>query len=589
MNDSASPPSALCRSSTVVMPKVRDLRVRVASVLAIVAVSSCLVPVLATAKAYAQVASDGGIFNYGDAGFYGSTGGSALNRPIVAMAATPDGKGYWLVASDGGIFNYGEAAFYGSTGGSALNRPIVGMAATPDGKGYWLVASDGGIFSYGDAAFYGSMGGKPLNRPIVGMAATPDGKGYWLVASDGGIFSYGDAAFDGSMGGKSLNRPIVGMAATPDAKGYWLVASDGGIFNYGDAAFDGSTGSLALNEPVVGMAATPDAKGYWLVASDGGIFSYGDAAFDGSAGGSKLDNNIVGMAATPDGKGYWLVGSADAMSPPAGYTSQQQILFDDQFAGGSLDTSKWNTYLGAQGGVWNDFGSLPAPYSGPNTPITTEAAMFGPSQVSVDNGLTLTAQRNSNEYAGTFPWLSGVVTTEGRFSLPASGWYVQVKAKMPDMTQGMWPAIWFLPDTPSSPVPEIDLFEGGFLGPAYSSIGTFSNQTGAQNDLIHSDYGGGSSEYADYRDTVTDTGTNLTAGYNVYGIQYIPNVSVNYYFNGKLYFQQLESDPGGVVAGTYELILQLEVASQQTSGWHTQTTGSTPSGSMDVAEVQAYS
>src|SRR6202023_2186487 len=86
-----------------------------------------------------------------------------------------------------------------------------------------------------------------------------------------------------------------------------------------------------------------------------------------------------------------------------------------------------------------------APFSGPNPPITTEAAMFGPSQVSVNNGLTLTAQRNTNQYAGTFPWLSGVVTTEGKFSLPTSGWYVQVKAKMPDQSQGMWPAIWFLP------------------------------------------------------------------------------------------------------------------------------------------------
>ena len=26
------------------------------------------------------------------------------------MAATPDGKGYWLVASDGGIFTFGDAA-----------------------------------------------------------------------------------------------------------------------------------------------------------------------------------------------------------------------------------------------------------------------------------------------------------------------------------------------------------------------------------------------------------------------------------------------------------------------------------------------
>ena len=55
------------------------------------------------------------------------------------MAATPDGKGYWLVASDGGVFTFGDAGFFGSTGNIALNQPIVGMAATPAAKGYWLV------------------------------------------------------------------------------------------------------------------------------------------------------------------------------------------------------------------------------------------------------------------------------------------------------------------------------------------------------------------------------------------------------------------------------------------------------------------
>jgi hypothetical protein len=90
------------------------------------------------------------------------------------MAATPDGGGYWLVASDGGIFAFGDAAFRGSTGNLALNRPVVGMAATPDGGGYWLVASDGGIFAFGDAAFEGSTGGLALRRPMLGMAgATP--------------------------------------------------------------------------------------------------------------------------------------------------------------------------------------------------------------------------------------------------------------------------------------------------------------------------------------------------------------------------------------------------------------------------------
>jgi hypothetical protein len=84
-------------------------------------------------------------------------GGAALgpnslttpDTPVVGMAATPDGKGYWLVASDGGIFTFGDAGFYGSEGGATLHEAIVGMAATPDGKGYWLVAADGGIFTFG--------------------------------------------------------------------------------------------------------------------------------------------------------------------------------------------------------------------------------------------------------------------------------------------------------------------------------------------------------------------------------------------------------------------------------------------------------
>jgi hypothetical protein len=189
----------------------------------------------------------------------GSTSPTLAQLTGTPIAATgPLSGGYWSVASDGGIFSYGDAQFYGSTGAMHLNKPIVGMAPTHDGKGYWLVASDGGIFSYGDAVFYGSTGAMHLNKPIVGMAVTADGKGYWLVASDGGIFNYGDAAFYGSTGAITLNKPIVGMAPTFDGKGYWLDASDGGIFNYGDAAFDGSAGGMPLNQPIVGMAAHPE-------------------------------------------------------------------------------------------------------------------------------------------------------------------------------------------------------------------------------------------------------------------------------------------------------------------------------------------
>ena len=240
----------------------------------------------------------------------GANAVAGANAPIVAIAATRDAGGYWLVGSDGGIFSYGDARFWGSAGSLHLNAPIVGMAATPDGGGYWLVASDGGVFSYGDAQFFGSAGSLSLNAPVVGMAATPDGGGYWLVASDGGVFSYGDAQFFGSAGSLSLNAPVVGMAATPDGGGYWLVASDGGIFTYGDATFDGSAGGLVLDAPVTGMAATPDGGGYWLVASDGGVFTYGDAPYFGSFGGTALPGPVVGLASSAGGDGYWLaVGS----------------------------------------------------------------------------------------------------------------------------------------------------------------------------------------------------------------------------------------------------------------------------------------
>jgi hypothetical protein len=245
---------------------------------------------------YAMAASDGGVFTFGNAGYYGSEGGIPLNESIVGMAATPDGKGYWEVASDGGIFAFGDAHFYGSMGGRSLDKAIVGIAATPDGGGYWEVASDGGIFAFGDAHFYGSMGGRPLNSPIVGIAATPDGGGYWEVASDGGIFNFGDAGFSGSMGGKPLNAAIVGIAAPPSGDGYLTVSSDGGLFAFGDARFYGSMGGRPLSKPIVGIAETPDGGGYWEVASDGGIFAFGDASYYGSLGSKPLNKPIVGMA-----------------------------------------------------------------------------------------------------------------------------------------------------------------------------------------------------------------------------------------------------------------------------------------------------
>src|SRR5665213_2357128 len=224
----------------------------------------------------------------------------------VSMARSADSKGYWIVATDGGVFSFGDAVFYGSMGGQHLNAPMVGMAARPQGDGYWLVGSDGGLFTFGAAGFHGSMGGTHLNAPMVGICSTASGNGYWMVGADGGIFTFGDAPYHGGMGGQHLNASIVGMAST-SANGYWLVGSDGGIYSF-SATFYGSMGGTHLNAPIVSMSTHKTGDGYWMNGSDGGIFTFGAAGFYGSLTGQHLNAPMTAIQSTGDGAGYWQLG-----------------------------------------------------------------------------------------------------------------------------------------------------------------------------------------------------------------------------------------------------------------------------------------
>jgi hypothetical protein len=247
-------------------------------------------------QSYWEVASDGGIFSFGNAAFYGSLGGQNLAAPVVGVAATPDGRGYWEVEANGDVFNFGDA----SPSSQSLNGTVA-MSSLGDSS-YLEASADGSVLLQGGTfATYTGGTSFPHTSPIVGMAAdrSKGGSGYWLVDAGGGVFSFGGAPFYGSMGGAALDKPIVGVAATPDGGGYWLVASDGGLFSFGDARFYGSMGGRPLNKPIVGTASTPDGNGYWEVASDGGIFSFGDAGFSGSTGGMQLDAPITGMAVAP--------------------------------------------------------------------------------------------------------------------------------------------------------------------------------------------------------------------------------------------------------------------------------------------------
>ena len=193
-----------------------------------------------TALAAPHVYAGGGVLGFG-APTVGAPLTTPLNSVVVAQAADPvaplSDEGYWLASADGGVFAVGDAGFYGSLGALRLTGPIVAMAATPDGRGYWLVAADGGIFTFGDARFFGSLGNLALNDPIDGMAPTPDDGGYYLVATDGGVFTEGDAVFRGSLGdGLGGNPhdilPVAGITLDQGGGGYWLLDPDGFAYSF---------------------------------------------------------------------------------------------------------------------------------------------------------------------------------------------------------------------------------------------------------------------------------------------------------------------------------------------------------------------
>ena len=254
---------------------------------------------------YWLVGGDGGIFTFGSAAFWGSTGNIHLNRPVVGITPTSGDQGYWLDASDGGIFAFGDAPFEGSIpglgilpygypgGGRKLAAPIVGMVPSSTHQGYFMVGADGGVFAFGDAKFNGSC-------PSIGgcsgaaVAVMPDstGNGYWLVTTTGHVYGFGDAPYLGAPGPQS--SPVTSAVSTHDGNGYWILTANGTVYNYGDAVnLGGPTSSAGGLNPATAIFATATGGGYWVALANGAVFNFGDAPNDGGMSGSHLNAPII--------------------------------------------------------------------------------------------------------------------------------------------------------------------------------------------------------------------------------------------------------------------------------------------------------
>ena len=256
-----------------------------------------------TNHGYWLVGSDGGIFTFGDAQFYGSTGNIRLQRPVVSITPTSNDEGYWLVASDGGIFSFGSAGFYGSIPGlgiapagsglpHSLNAAIVGMVPTSDGNGYFMVGADGGVFTFGDAKFEGSCPSIGGCAGGAAVAVMPDGtgNGYWVVTAGGDVTAFGDAPSPGEPGVPG----VVASVRSYDGHGYYILYSNGVVYSAGDAVnYGNATGSVGGSNPASAIFTTADGGGYWVASANGSVFTYGDAPYEGGANSLHLNGAII--------------------------------------------------------------------------------------------------------------------------------------------------------------------------------------------------------------------------------------------------------------------------------------------------------
>jgi len=255
-----------------------------------------------------------------------------------------------------------------------------------------------------------------------------------------------------------------------------------------------------------------------------------------------------------------------------------RVLLDDVFAGQSLNWNHWNPYIcdnNSKGRPWlmQPIVAVPSSAIGEKNGFNTSYAL--PSAIRVDQGLTLRAHRGTK--AAGYSWTGSVICSRptsnnfGSGTVHTAGFTfadarVDVRAKMPDLTGGQWPAIWFLPAWKNDGA-EIDLFEGGFLDKAINP-----NRLMALN-LISS---GNQQQFLDCH-------TDLSADYHTYSIEYRQGISVKYFFDGLNVYTYTRNVP----VGPYFIIMSNSIASVHTANWHTQVSNSTPAiNLMQVSHVR---
>jgi len=213
------------------------------------------------------------------------------------------------------------------------------------------------------------------------------------------------------------------------------------------------------------------------------------------------------------------------------------LVFSDDFDADGIDTSLWNTAMpwGASQSINEEqqyYVDLPETATLGHTPF-----------VHRDGTLVIRAEVTPEEQLSNVnqqPYLSGVITTQGKFSFTYG--YAEVRAKLPT-GKGLWPGFWMLGQDFIDRKPQLFVMEG----------------RGDNTGLVYHRYNfNDDNDVYQYSDLLKSTVDDFSSEFHSYGVKWQPGV-LTFYVDGRQTYT-IEND--GVSAQDMYLILNLAVG-----GW----------------------
>ncbi|WP_186579870.1 carbohydrate binding domain-containing protein [Aquibacillus kalidii] len=229
--------------------------------------------------------------------------------------------------------------------------------------------------------------------------------------------------------------------------------------------------------------------------------------YDLTIGGSGSDEPTTGEGGSGDGTGDSEGGSDDTVDIPESHYTDWEMVWNDEFDGTEVDTSKWGYQngTGAQYGLdgWGN----------------QEEQYYQPENATVEDGkLVVTAKKESKDGKA---YTSARLFTEPTYAKKYGKF--EAKMKLPE-GDGLWPAFWMMPKDSVygnwASSGEIDIMEA--RGRLPQSIGGTIHYGGS---APANKFSGGEYEF--------EEGDDIT-NFHVYSVEWEPG-EIRWYVDGKLY------------------------------------------------------